>query len=129
MGDDLGVGLGGERRAARAQLVLQRHVVLDDPVDDDVDAVGAVDERVRVLLADAAVGRPAGVADADRRRSRERGRCRPGLARERRLEAVEIADRADGVNLTVAEQRHARAVVAAVFELAQPAEDYLLRRA
>ena len=53
-----------------ARRSLQRHVVLDDPVDDDVDAVAAVEERVRVLLADAPVRRPARVADAGRRRPR-----------------------------------------------------------
>ena len=37
--DHLGVGLGGEHAARAGQALLQRHVVLDDPVDDDVHAV------------------------------------------------------------------------------------------
>jgi hypothetical protein len=53
VGDDLGVGLRGEHRARRRQLVLELHVVLDDPVDDDVDAVAGVVVRVGVLLRDA----------------------------------------------------------------------------
>ena len=51
-------------RALAEQLLLERDVVLDDPVDDDVDAVGGVEVRMRVLLGDAAVRRPAGVADS-----------------------------------------------------------------
>ena len=47
-----------------AQLLLELEVVLHDAVDDDVDAVVHVVVRVGVLLGDAAVRRPAGVADA-----------------------------------------------------------------
>ena len=64
MRDHLGVGLGGERAARRQQTLLQRHVVLDDAVDDHVDAVAAVVVGVGVLLADPPVRSPAGVADA-----------------------------------------------------------------
>ena len=67
MGDHLGVGLGAELVAAGLQALLQGEVVLDDPVDDDVHAVGAVGVRVRVLLADAPVGGPARVPDTGRR--------------------------------------------------------------
>ena len=63
VGDHLGVGLGGEHGAVVDQLLLERDVVLDDAVDDDVDAVGGVEVRVGVLLGDPAVGRPARVAD------------------------------------------------------------------
>ena len=45
---------------------LEREVVLDDAVDDDVDAVGGVEVRVGVRLGDAAVRGPARVADAGR---------------------------------------------------------------
>ena len=40
VGDDLGVGLRGEDGAAGLEALAQREVVLDDAVDDDVDAVG-----------------------------------------------------------------------------------------
>ena len=66
------------------QALLQRHVVLDDPVDDHVDAVVAVVVGMGVGLAHTAVRGPAGVADAGRCRAlgeRDRaatgGRCRP----------------------------------------------------
>src|SRR5215216_359673 len=68
--DDLDVGFGGELRAVRYKLLLELHVVLDDPVDHDVDAVLRVVVRMRVLLGDPAVGCPAGVTDA---RGRGRG--------------------------------------------------------
>ena len=61
---DLDVGLGGELGAVGEQLLLELHVVLDDPVDHDVDAVVGVEVRVGVLLGHAAVRGPAGVADA-----------------------------------------------------------------
>src|SRR4029077_3890793 len=64
VGDDLGVGLGGELLALGLQALAQAGVVLDDPVEDDVDAAGAVVVGVGVLLGDAAVGSPAGVGDA-----------------------------------------------------------------
>ena len=79
VGDDLGVGLGGEDVALGASSLAQLGVVLDDPVEDDVDVVGAVAVRVGVLLGDAAVRGPAGVGEADRRlaprRPRRRRRC------------------------------------------------------
>ena len=85
--DHLGVGLRGEDAAVRRQPLLQRHVVLDDPVDDHVDAVAAVEVRVGVLLADAPVRRPARVTDAGRRRAR----CeRDGAAGPARRLAVEL---------------------------------------
>ena len=64
VGEDLGVGLRLEPVTVRDQLVGQLHVVLDDPVVDEREAARAVEERMGVLLARAAVGRPAGVADA-----------------------------------------------------------------
>ena len=74
--DDLGVGLGAERGALGDQRLLDLHVVLDDAVDHDVDALVVVGVRVGVGLVDAAVGGPAGVADAGGRRAlgeRDRG--------------------------------------------------------
>ncbi len=63
VGDHLGVGLGGEHVAFADQALLQRHVVLDDPVDDDVQPVLGVVVGMGVLLADAPVRGPARVAD------------------------------------------------------------------
>ena len=60
-------------RAGGQELLLELHVVLDDPVDDHVHAILGVVVRVGVLLGDAAVRRPARVADAGRRRRREHG--------------------------------------------------------
>ena len=62
--DDLGIGLGDELVSFFLKLLLERQVVLDDAVDHHVDVVGGVEVRVGVLLADPAVRRPAGVADA-----------------------------------------------------------------
>src|ERR1019366_336091 len=63
VGDHLGVGLGGEHRALADQALLQRDVVLDDAVDDNVYAIGRVVVGMGVLLGDPAVGRPACVSD------------------------------------------------------------------
>ena len=63
MGDDLGVGLGRELGAAALELGAQLGEILDDAVVDDGDAVGRM--RMGVGLVRPAMGRPAGVADAD----------------------------------------------------------------
>ena len=68
MGDHLGVGLGRELDAAALQLGAQLGEILDDAVVDDRHAVGRV--GMGVDLVRPAVGRPAGVADADRARQR-----------------------------------------------------------
>ena len=67
------VSLVKTRAHVASRRSLERHVVLDDAVDDDVDAARRVEVRVGVLLVDAAVGGPAGVADAGRRRARGDG--------------------------------------------------------
>ena len=87
VGDDLGVGLRGEVRAHVAEAALEREVVLDDPVDDDVDAVGRVEVRVGVGLGDAAVRRPARVADAAVAGARSSRPAPPSARRRRRLSA------------------------------------------
>ena len=105
VGDDLGVGLGGEVVALVAQLAPQLGVVLDDSVEDDVDRVAAVAVWMSVLLGDPAVGRPARVPKPDRRGLRRDG-DRAGVAvlrvlLESRPEVGEVADRAHAVDLTV----------------------------
>ena len=98
MGDDLGVGLRGEHRAVVDELLLELHVVLDDPVDDHVDAVGGVEVRVRVLLGDAAVGGPAGVADAGGGRRRQHGDRSRGLVVARLDGDAQLREVADGAD-------------------------------
>ena len=66
MGDRLGVGLRRQRVAARLESVAQLAEVLDDPVVDDRDVAGAVLVGVGVQVVRPAVGRPAGVSEADR---------------------------------------------------------------
>ncbi len=61
---DLGVGLGDEAVALGRELLAQRLEVLDDAVVDDGEPARRV--RMGVRLGRLAVGRPAGVADADR---------------------------------------------------------------
>ncbi len=86
------------------QLAPQLGVVLDDPVEDDVDLLLAVAVRMGVLLGDPAVRRPARVAKTDRRRllrdSDPAGAIR-GVFLERRPQVREIADCAHAVDLAV----------------------------
>ncbi len=65
VGDDLGVGLGDELVALGGELFLEGEVVFDDAVVDDDEGAGAVAVGVGVLFGGAAVGGPAGVADAE----------------------------------------------------------------
>ena len=81
MGDHLGVGLGAEHGALLFELVAQLAEILDDAVVDDGEPVGRV--RMGVVLGRLAVGRPAGVADADGAGER--------LAREPRFEIAQLA--------------------------------------
>ena len=123
VGDDLGVGLGAEGVALGLQLVPQRCVVLDDPVENDVDSVGAVTVGVSVLLGDPAVGGPARVGDSGR--GRRGGDHNPALAvvlGNRGAQVREVADRADAVDPPVIDHRDASRVIAAVLELLQPGD-------
>ena len=65
VGDDFGVGFGDELVALGGEFALEVEVVFDDAVVDDDDAAGAVAMGVGVLFGGAAVGGPAGVADAE----------------------------------------------------------------
>ena len=126
--DHLGVGLGAELGALVEQRLLELHVVLDDPVDHDVDALVVVGVRVGVGLADAPVGRPARVADAGRGLPLGDGDSSAVLSveRQRIAQRGEVADRAHGLEAAVGEDRDARGVVAAVLELLQPLEKHFL---
>src|SRR5207248_7808334 len=104
--------------------------VLDDPVEDDVDAVLVVVVRVRICLGDAPVGGPARVADACGRMRLDGGNtaARAGLLGDCVLEELEVAHRANGLDPAVPEQGQARGVVAAVFEALETCEEELPTR-
>src|SRR5262249_44095236 len=112
VGDDLGVGLRGERAPLGDELGAQRAVVLDDAVVHHADARDLV--RVGVLVGGLAVGGPAGVADAELPR-RRRGA-------QQALQGVELAAAADDLALTAVPDGDAGRVVAPVFQPAQPRE-------
>ena len=118
-------------RPVGVQLLLERHVVLDDAVDHDVDAIAAVVVGVRVLLADAPVGRPARVADARARRPLGHGHAPGGrrarLQRELRAQDIEVAHGAHGLDAVAVDNRDAGRVIAAVLELAEAGEQQLPR--
>jgi hypothetical protein len=83
VGDDFGVGFGDEDVALGGEFALELEVVFDDAVVDDDDAAGAVAVGVGVFFGGAAVGGPAGVADAVR--------CRGGGGRGGPLRCCELA--------------------------------------
>ena len=106
MRDHFGVGLGRELGALGLQLFAQLAEILDDAVVHDREPVGGM--RMRVVLGRPAVGRPAGVADADGARQR--------LAGEPRFEIAQLALGAPARQLAVLERGDAGGIVAAVFE-------------
>ena len=109
VGDRLGVGLGGQRVAARLEAVAQLAEVLDDPVVDDRDLAGAVLVRMGIEVVGPAVGRPARVGEADRGVGRPVG--------DRRLQVGELAGPLlDEEIAGVVDERDAGRVVAAVLE-------------
>ena len=106
MGDDLGVGLALEPALLGQQFGLQLLVVLDDAVMHHGHPVGRV--RVGVVLGRAAVGRPAGMADADRAGQR--------LAGQLAVQIEELALGAAAFDMAVDQGGHARAVIAPIFK-------------
>ena len=98
--DDLGVRLGGELVPVLLERGLELAEVLDDAVQDDRDPrFVAARERVRVLLGDLAVRRPARVA--------EPGRGLRAVVLRDLLQVGEVADRPDVVEAVVLQQREA----------------------
>ena len=116
MRDDLGVGLALELAAARDQLLAQRLEVLDDAVVDQRDSAGRV--RMGIVGGRRAVGRPAGVGDADR--SAGAGRS---PARATRLSSLPFGAAAD--QLAIVDGADAGAVVAAIFHPLEPVDQPL----
>ncbi len=139
VGDDLCVRLRRVVGAHVGHALLERQVVLDDPVDDDVDAVARVEVRMGVGLGHATVRGPAGVADAAHRvvlgdgdRDGRPALVRIGAAaavRDRLPQLAEVSDRAHRGDLAAGEDRHACGVIAAVLEFLQAGEEDLLGRA
>ena len=66
--DDFGVGVRGEHITQGLELFAQGFVVFDDAVVHHREVTGEM--RVSIALARCAVGRPAGVGDADETRRR-----------------------------------------------------------
>ena len=62
--DYFGIGLGFKNMAFALELFLQRQEVFDDAVVNDNDVAGTIAVRMGVFFAGAAVGCPAGMADA-----------------------------------------------------------------
>ena len=119
VGGDLGVGLAREGRAVGDELVLQLVEVLDDAVVDQGElAVLAAAVRVGVLVGGAAVGGPAGVADAGRR-ARRGGAASSASCRLTELAGALLASR----RRPSVDQGDARGVVAAVLEAGQALHD------
>ena len=106
VGDDLGVGIRAELSALLLQLVAQFTEILDDAVVDDGEPVGGV--GMRVAFGRPAVGRPAGMADADGADER--------LAREPRLEIAQLAFGAPAGKLPGFQRGDTGGIVASVFE-------------
>jgi hypothetical protein len=131
MGDqvrhDLGVRLRRELRAGIDQLLAQLGVVLDDPVQDDVDTVLGVEVRMCVVLRDASMRRPARVRDARGRVEFVRAIAVRAL-RDGVAQLGEVADGAHGVDPPVDEQGETRRVVAAVLEHLEPVHEQFTTR-
>ena len=116
VGDDFGVGFGDELVAFGDEGVLEGEVVFDDAVVDDDEGAGAVAVGVGVFFGGAAVGGPAGVADAE-------GAVEGGVGDDG-FEVAELAGgAAEGEAFGASGYGDAGGVVAAVFEAAQAFND------
>ena len=115
VGHHLGVGLGGEGVPLGLELGPQAQVVLHDAVEHDGEAPGAVGVRMGVLGGRPAVGGPARVRDAQgAAASPIRSRMASRLSR--------LPTECSSSKRPSADDGDAGGIVAAVLELAQPAE-------
>ena len=105
--------------AGRLELGAQRGEVLDDPVVHQRDPAGGAEVRVRVGVVGRAVGGPAGVPDAGRRR-------RQRVLRERLVEVRQLAGALLRGDLALVDQGDARGVVAAVLQPAETGDHHTL---
>src|SRR5262249_15446732 len=106
VGDHLGVGIRAELRARLFQFLAQLAEILDDAVVDDGKVLGGV--GVRVGFGRPAMGRPAGVADADGAGER--------LTREPGFEIAQLALGPPADELSAFQRGDAGGVVAPVVE-------------
>jgi len=107
--DGLRIGIGDERMAFFGEPFTQRQVVLDDAVVHHDDPALGVAVRVGVLFVGHAVGRPAGVTDAERTGQR--------FAVQHALEILQLTGGAPYLERTVrVHHGDAGRVVAAVLE-------------
>ena len=114
VGDELGVGIRGQRRATPEQGLLEFQVVLDDAVVHHNRVAGPV--RVGVGLGRASVGGPAGVADA--------GMPLDGRAGEERFKAREFALGAPQRDAAAVQDGDTGRVVAPVLQLPQAIDQH-----
>ena len=117
VGDDFGVGFGYKFVALGGEFGFEGEVIFDDAVVDDDEGAGAVAVGVGVLLGGAAVGGPAGVADAEGAGERVGG--------EDCFEVAKLAGGSAELHDAVggAGDGDAGEVVAAVFEAAEAFDD------
>src|ERR1700758_3968603 len=118
MDDDFGIGLGRELDTLVLKFAPQLGEILDDAVVHDRDFFGGV--RMGIVLGRTAMGRPAGMADADR--AGERLALQPGL------EILELALGAPPRECAVFQRRNARGIVAAIFEALERIDQMRRRR-
>ncbi len=108
VGNDFGVGLGGELVTGTLQLLAQLLMIFDDSVVNDREAV-ARDVRVRVALTRDPMRRPARVGDADL--------ADGGILLERLLQHLYLADGSEAREMPRAVQdSQTGRVIAAVLE-------------
>ncbi len=121
MRDRLAVGLADELDARALELGTQRCEILDDAVVHNGDAAGGVGVRVGVAVIRRAVGGPAGMPHAGAARERA-GRQ---FAGNELVEVLDAAGLLGDLQLTVADDRDAGGVVAAVFQASQALDDHI----
>src|SRR5262245_25232861 len=106
MRDDFGVSLGRKFGALLLELLAQLAKILDDAVVHDRDILGGV--RMRVVLVRLAVGRPAGMADADIASER--------IFAQPRFQVPQLAFGTPALKLIAFERRDTCGIIAAIFE-------------
>ena len=106
MRDCLGIRIADKFAAAPGQPLTQLAKIFNDAIVNHRDDVGGV--RMRIGLSRPAMGRPAGVANADGPAQR--------FALEPRFERAQFAFSAPAPEDTVVERCNARGIIAAVFK-------------